>query len=126
MTFKVGKEWHTIWVRSGTPLGKEWLTLIFWLTFISLDISLNLQYQNSASCFVTPTDDSFSVVYAEYRDAFALFDKRGDNKIDSDQIGDVMRALGLNPTEAEVKKIRQEVDPSGEFPEACTDKHDNR
>ena len=45
----------------------------------------------------------------EYRDAFALFDKRGDGKIDSDQIGDVMRALGLNPTEAEVKKIVQEI-----------------
>ena len=49
----------------------------------------------------------------EYRDAFALFDKRGDGKIDSDQIGDVMRALGLNPTEAEVKKIVQEIDPKG-------------
>ncbi|XP_003390482.1 PREDICTED: myosin-2 essential light chain-like isoform X1 [Amphimedon queenslandica] len=49
----------------------------------------------------------------EYRDAFALFDKRGDNKIDSDQIGDVLRALGLNPSEAEVKKIVQEVDPKG-------------
>ena len=49
----------------------------------------------------------------EYRDAFALFDKRGDNKIDSDQIGDVLRALNLNPSEAEVKKIVQEVDPSG-------------
>lgn len=65
-----------------------------------------------------PTNKTFPVNCAEYRDAFALFDKRGDNKIDSDQIGDVMRALGLNPTEAEVKKIRQEVDPSGEFPEA--------
>lgn len=51
----------------------------------------------------------------EYRDAFALFDKRGDNKIDSNQLGDVLRALGLNPTEAEVKKTVQEVDPSGGF-----------
>lgn len=50
----------------------------------------------------------------EYRDAFTLFDKRGDNKIDSDQIGDIMRALGLNPTQADVKKIVQEVDPNGE------------
>ena len=50
----------------------------------------------------------------EYRDAFVLFDKRGDNKIDSQQIGDVMRALGLNPTEAEIKKVCQEMDPSGE------------
>ena len=50
----------------------------------------------------------------EYRDAFALFDKRGDGKIDSDQIGDVLRALNLNPTEADVKKIVNEVDPNGE------------
>ena len=57
----------------------------------------------------------FSPHFPEYRDAFALFDKRGDNKIDSDQFGDVIRALGLNPTEAEVKKIRQEVDPNGEW-----------
>ena len=42
-----------------------------------------------------------------------MFDKRGDGKIDSDQIGDVLRALNLNPTEAEVKKIIQEVDPNG-------------
>lgn len=49
----------------------------------------------------------------EYRDAFALFDKRGDGKIDSDQIGDVLRALNLNPTEADVKKIVNEVDPNG-------------
>ncbi len=53
-------------------------------------------------------------VFQEYRDAFVLFDKRGDNKIDSQQIGDVMRALGLNPTEAEIKKVQQEMDPSGE------------
>ena len=52
--------------------------------------------------------------HTEYRDAFALFDKRGDGKIDSDQIGDVLRALNLNPTETEVKKIVQEVDPNGE------------
>ena len=51
----------------------------------------------------------------EYRDAFALFDKRGDGKIDSDQIGDVLRALNLNPTEADVKKIINEVDPNGEW-----------
>lgn len=57
-------------------------------------------------CFVTNL--------LEYRDAFALFDKRGDGKIDSDQIGDVLRALNLNPTEADVKKIVNEVDPNGE------------
>ena len=55
------------------------------------------------------------VLPSEYRDAFALFDKRGDSKIDSTQLGDVMRALGLNPTQAEIKKIQQEVDPNGQL-----------
>ena len=53
------------------------------------------------------------LLLVEYRDAFALFDKRGDGKIDSDQIGDIMRALGLNPTEADVKKIIAGIDPTG-------------
>lgn len=68
-------------------------------------------YNNSSS---TPTSlFSCFPMFVEYRDAFALFDKRGDNKIDSDQIGDVLRALGLNPSQLEVKKIVQEIDPKG-------------
>ena len=57
---------------------------------------------------------TIALLCSEYRDAFSLFDKRGDGKIDSDQVGDVLRALNLNPTEAEVKKIVQEIDPNGE------------
>merc|ERR1712098_338281 len=33
------------------------------------------------------------------------YDQRGDGKIPVSQIGDVMRALGQNPTESEVKKL---------------------
>ena len=47
--------------------------------------------------------------FAEYREAFTLFDRKGDNKIDYDQIGDVLRSLGLNPTTSEVKKIEKDV-----------------
>lgn len=50
---------------------------------------------------------------SEYRDAFSLFDKKGDDKIDSNQIGDLLRALGSNPTEADAKKIAKELDPNG-------------
>lgn len=49
----------------------------------------------------------------EYNDVFSLFDKKGDSKIDSAQLGDVMRALGQNPTEADIKKIILELDPDG-------------
>ena len=50
---------------------------------------------------------------SEYGDIWSLFDKRGDSKIDSAQLGDVLRALGQNPTEAAVKKMIAEIDPSG-------------
>ena len=49
----------------------------------------------------------------EFREAFSLFDKSGDEKIDSEQVGDLLRALGCNPTVAEASKIAKELDPEG-------------
>lgn len=40
----------------------------------------------------------------EVQETFNLFDQRGDGKIAAAQLGDVLRALGQNPTEIEVKK----------------------
>ena len=37
---------------------------------------------------------------AEFQEAFLLYDNRGDGKISVSYIGDVMRALGQNPTES--------------------------
>ncbi|KAM4795040.1 myosin light polypeptide 6-like isoform 1-T3 [Rhinophrynus dorsalis] len=42
---------------------------------------------------------------AEFKEAFLLFDRTGDGKIMYNQCGDVMRALGQNPTNAEVLKV---------------------
>uniref|UniRef100_A0A8C0NTK3 Myosin light chain 6 n=1 Tax=Canis lupus familiaris TaxID=9615 RepID=A0A8C0NTK3_CANLF len=41
----------------------------------------------------------------EFKEAFELFDRVGDGKILYGQCGDVMRALGQNPTNAEVLRI---------------------
>ena len=60
------------------------------------------------------------VLPSENKDAFSLFDRKGDGKIDLSQLGDVLRALGQNPTNAEVKKIVNEIDSSGEH---CKAKH---
>ena len=49
----------------------------------------------------------------EFREAFALFDKRGDGNIRVGDLGTVLRALGQNPTEEDVQKIQNELDPEG-------------
>ncbi|KAM9350802.1 myosin light polypeptide 6 isoform 3-T3 [Symphorus nematophorus] len=41
----------------------------------------------------------------EFKEAFQLYDKTGDGKISYCQCGDVMRALGQNPVNAEVLKV---------------------
>jgi len=42
---------------------------------------------------------------AEYKEAFALFDKCGTGAVPRDTLGDLLRALGQNPTQAEVAEI---------------------
>ncbi|XP_035237612.1 myosin light polypeptide 6 isoform X5 [Anguilla anguilla] len=41
----------------------------------------------------------------EFKEGFMLFDRTGDGKISYSQCGDVMRALGQNPVNADVLKV---------------------
>uniref|UniRef100_A0A669EKR1 Zgc:153867 n=2 Tax=Oreochromis TaxID=8139 RepID=A0A669EKR1_ORENI len=41
----------------------------------------------------------------EFKEAFLLFDRTGEGKITYSQCGDVIRALGQNPVNAEVLKV---------------------
>ncbi|XP_036433513.1 myosin light chain 1, skeletal muscle isoform [Colossoma macropomum] len=41
----------------------------------------------------------------DYKEAFGLFDRVGDNKVAYNQIADICRALGQNPTNKEVNQI---------------------
>ena len=52
---------------------------------------------------------------AEFKEAFQLFDRTGDGKILYSQCGDVMRALGQNPTNAEVLKVLGNPKSDGEL-----------
>ncbi|KAB5523261.1 hypothetical protein PHYPO_G00150460 [Pangasianodon hypophthalmus] len=47
----------------------------------------------------------------DFKEAFGLFDRVGDSKIAYNQIADIMRALGQNPTNKDVKKILGDPSP---------------
>ena len=55
----------------------------------------------------------FSYKQPGFKATFKIFDKEGDGTISYSELADVMRAMGQNPTEKEVKALIQEVDANG-------------
>ena len=47
---------------------------------------------------------------AEFKEAFQIFDKDGDGSITTKELGTVMRSLGQNPSDEEVRQMIEEVD----------------
>ena len=50
----------------------------------------------------------------EFKAAFELFDKDRDGAINNKELGTVMRNLGQNPSEEELKQLIREVDLNGD------------
>jgi Ca2+-binding EF-hand superfamily protein len=51
-----------------------------------------------------------------YKEAFALFDKRGNGRVALDSLGDLLRACGQNPTLAEIRDLEKNVGSDCEYP----------
>ena len=51
--------------------------------------------------------------HSDYEDAFKVFDKDNDGTITVTELGDVMRKLNMNPTDAELQDLVNEVDADG-------------
>ena len=69
------------------------------------------------------TEDLTEEQKQEFKDVFSLFDKDGDGTVSTKELGVVMRALGQNPTDAEIAEMIKEVDVDGngevDFDEFC-------
>jgi len=50
-----------------------------------------------------------------YKEAFALFDKRGNQRVALDSLGDLLRACGQNPTLAEIRELEKNVGSDFDF-----------
>ena len=59
-----------------------------------------------------------------FREAFKIFDKNDDGSITIQELGVVMKSLGQNPTEDEMKEMIKDIDADGDgeidFPEFLT------
>ena len=54
-------------------------------------------------------------VVVELRDAFNLFDIDGDGKITTEELGTVMKSLGLSPTDNDLQDMIDEADIDGKW-----------
>ena len=74
-------------------------------------------YTNKASRIRADLENFFSscLFSIELREAFSLFDKDGGGSISSSELAAVMRSLGQNPTEDELKEMIADVDEDGLF-----------
>ena len=50
---------------------------------------------------------------AEMKEAFGLFDNNGDGSIETKDLGALLRSVGFNPTDAELRDTMEELDPRG-------------
>ncbi|VEL36621.1 unnamed protein product [Protopolystoma xenopodis] len=80
----------------------------------------NMSNCESESASENLTEEQIS----EFKEAFSLFDKDGDGAITIKELGTVMRSLGQNPTDDELRDMINEVDADGngtiDFPEFLT------
>lgn len=44
-----------------------------------------------------------------YKEAFSLFDKKGNGRVSAESLGDLLRACGQNPTLAEIRELQKGV-----------------
>ena len=81
----------------------------------SAPLAFHTKFPSSAHLFTqrsrqrrTAMDNS-TQASTNYREAFQLFDKRGNGKVDRAALGDLLRACGQNPTLAEIADLERGV-----------------
>jgi hypothetical protein len=70
-----------------------------------LNLRLSGRVTTQVCCILCCLSTTLIYYLTEYKEAFALFDKKGTGAVPRETLGDLLRALGQNPTQAEVADI---------------------
>ena len=87
-------------MRRGATLDKEMAEVRFSSSVTEINVPMSL-------------DDEDEDSLEEIQSCFSLFDRRGDMKVESHRIIDVLRSLGLNPLTDDVDKCLQDSELIG-------------
>ena len=49
---------------------------------------------------------------SEIKEIFLLFDKNNNGYVHTTELGNLVRAININPTNAEVEEMKKKIDPS--------------
>ena len=87
-----------------------------WKSPVTAHLYILMSLTSGISC----TGAMFSLlILTEYREAFNLFDKDGDETISTPELLTVMRSLGHNPSQDDIMDMIKEVDKNGKFHVFC-------
>ena len=59
-----------------------------------------------------PSDQNDLIQPSEIKEIFMLFDKNSDGFVHTQELGTLVRAINLNPSEAEIQDMMKKVDPN--------------
>lgn len=69
--------------------------------------------------FLSCSYTSLFSIFADFREAFGLFDRSGKGSITADDLKAVLQSLGQNPSEDELRDMIREVDDDGKCLYCC-------
>lgn len=117
-TNSFARNWHSQhpWLF---PSWIQWWVLSRYYSYLRTYAYIS-EWQRRSKFSLWPRDVLISdQLSPEYKEAFALFDKRGKGTVPRETLGDLLRALGQNPTQTEVADIVASAPRDGTRPSPC-------
>ena len=81
-----------------------------------MSLSLSVARFTPAALRLSLTPRASLLTLTDAKEIFGLYDKLGNGTVPSKDLGEVLRAVGQNPTKKELDEIRAKIDPKGDKP----------